>query len=322
MPDCDDAPLDLETFDRLLASAPNQDAIKFYFNRHAASGIVLDALRHNLQGSDEDDEARRTRMDRLSAIFQHIHIATLPRHHFGMLDHYRSSPLQTEGASSNNSFGKYLHVNGEQVMESWETQWMRALARYGLRKTRSASAEGPVRVLELGWGQGISGRELLAGWNVNYTVIEIHPGVAANARKFFEDHGMSSHARVLEGAWEEVFPTLKDRTFDVVFADTWDTTRAKGRQAWEFREPWYFNAYESCFVSLYRMLKPEGVLVYYDTGLRETYAGSSVTQKTLTWQPSLFNEVDIRKVGGLHAYGSTTYVENGFNEAVLPALRK
>jgi hypothetical protein len=127
---------DFAAFDRIIASAPNPDALKYYFSRHKASLLFFDELRRNTE--EEEVDVRRTNMDRLSAIFQHVHVSTLPRLHWGMLARYASSKVETEGSGNgDNSFGNFLHVNGEQVMESWETAWMRKLAKFGLSKVRT-----------------------------------------------------------------------------------------------------------------------------------------------------------------------------------------
>jgi hypothetical protein len=102
--------------------------------------------------------------------------------------------------------------------------------------------------------------------------------------------------------------------FDVIFSDTWDTTRANGRQKYEFNEPWDINAYDSQIWSLYRVLKPQGAFVYYATG-RE-YQG--LAQFNVWWEPNIFAEFSISKLSGLKPYKGTTYVGENFDETVLP----
>lgn len=139
---------------------------RYYFSRYNASLLFFDELRRNTE--EEDVDVRRANMDRFSAVFQHVHGSTLPRLHWGMLARYASSKVETEGnGNGENSFGNLLHVNGEQVsplsfsaslsspgfslasdrasarirvlqvMESWETPWMRKLAKFGLSKVHT-----------------------------------------------------------------------------------------------------------------------------------------------------------------------------------------
>ena len=76
----------------------------------------------------------------------------------------------------------------------------------------------------------------------------------------------SPRIHVLQGSWEEVLPKLPMHQFDVIFSDTWDTTRANGRQRFEYQEPWEINAYDAQIWSLYRVLRPQGAFVWYATG--------------------------------------------------------
>ena len=134
--------------------------------------------------------------------------------------------------------------------------------------------------------------------------------------------------------------------FDVIFSDTWDTTRANGRQRFEYQEPWEINAYDAQIWSLYRVLRPQGAFVWYATGREyeglaqfnvwchaawssNLYSFTSsafllmlrpfpLFTPTLRWEPNIFAEFHISKLSGLRPYKGTTYVQKGFDETVLP----
>ncbi len=107
---------------------------------------------------------------------------------------------------------------GHNVMEDWETNYMTRSVDFLL----DACPERPIRVLEAGWGQGISGRCFLRNESVDYEVIELHPSVAENARRVFSE--MSIEAKVHEGAMERISPNLEVRTYDVIYSDIYTAT--------------------------------------------------------------------------------------------------
>ena len=304
---------DYDAFDHLVSSASNPDALKFFFARDKASVYFFNELKQNVR--EDSVDVQRANMDRFSEVFYHVHVTTLPRHHWGLLERYASSHVETEGSGNgDNSFGDYLHVNGEQVMESWETKWMRKLANYGLSKTRSALPGQKINVLELGWGQGISGRQLLSHPNVNYTVIELHPTIAENARAVFKKLG--AEARVLQGSWEHVLASVPNHQFDMIFADIWDTTRENDRVSWEYNARGENDVYDQQFWSLYRVLRPNGAHVWFETG----QAGRmDLSEKTVWYETNMFSELHLKKLGGLRPYKETTYVQQGWDESFLPA---
>ena len=117
-----DADPDLAAFDALLAASSNLDATKHFFPREKAEVVIFEGLRRVVANDDED--VRRDMVDRVCRVFAHVHISTAPRMHFAELAHFAASEVQTEGADRlNASFGDFLHVNNEQVMEAWEFKW-------------------------------------------------------------------------------------------------------------------------------------------------------------------------------------------------------
>ena len=106
-----------------------------------------------------------------------------------------------------------LIIRGYQVMDAWETPIMHAMVDTSLAECR---AQRP-RVLEIGWGMGISGRRYLEA-GVDYTVVEAHPELAKAAGRAVEPFG----GRVVEGFWEDTH--FDDGSFDIVFFDAYHAT--------------------------------------------------------------------------------------------------
>jgi guanidinoacetate N-methyltransferase len=138
-----------------------------------------------------------------------------------------------------------LRIAGHPVMERWESSYMSRLASI-------ASVAGG-RVLEVGYGMGISASALLQDENVkSYTVIECHPGVATQALNRLTDEIASARARVMVGFWEAVTPLLDDESFDGILFDTYPLTASDIHQ----------NHY-AFFPEAFRLLRSGGVLTYY-----------------------------------------------------------
>ncbi len=73
-----------------------------------------------------------------------------------------------------------LYVGEAEVMQSWETPLMHFMSDQACGLFRARQDADP-RVLEVGWGMGISGRRLIAQAR-EYTVIEPHRRDAADGR--------------------------------------------------------------------------------------------------------------------------------------------
>merc|ERR1712000_232713 len=71
-----------------------------------------------------------------------------------------------------------------------------------------------IRVLEIGWGQGISGRTFLKNQSVQYEVVELHPTIAKVAREAIGSRGI-----VHEGSFEQVCKDLPTSSYDIIFFD-------------------------------------------------------------------------------------------------------
>jgi hypothetical protein len=112
-----------------------------------------------------------------------------------------------------------LVIDGHQVMDAWETPIMHAMVDGCLAACRGASRTGRPRVLELGWGMGISGGRFLEN-DVDYTVVEAHAATAAESARAIE---LSRRpGRVVPGLWQDAeFPPA---SFDAIFFDAYYTT--------------------------------------------------------------------------------------------------
>lgn len=297
------------------------DEGKFFFFRGEVTDMIINALISNV---DYSDSIRRVRMDRVSEVFQRVYIDTLPKLHWTALQRYRTSTVEfSSPTEARASFGAQLHVNGEQVMEAWEYRWMRELVRFGLSKTLSRS-DGKIKVLEIGWGQGISGRAFLAHPDVEYTVLELHPQMAADARRVFAE--LNVNGNVLSGAWEEILPTLSDHSFDAIMDDIWDTTEDKESFLQAYRDSWLrpaMTTWDPLNLALYRLVKPGGARFFYTPGTYTQLRNGSIHDFEVFWYTNMYSEITLREIGGLHPYQSTTYVNaNAFHSAMIPVAIK
>lgn len=105
-----------------------------------------------------------------------------------------------------------LLIGGEQVMQEWERPLMRQLASFAAR------AGG--RVLEVGFGLGISADYLIDAGCQEYCVIEAHPVIAQRARDW--GRAQKVPVRVIEDFWQNVDGAVDG--FDAVLFDTFPMT--------------------------------------------------------------------------------------------------
>lgn len=135
-----------------------------------------------------------------------------------------------------------LTIAGHPVMERWEDSYMNDLATI-------ASKQGG-RVLEVGFGLGIS-----AGYVQKHPVTE-HVIIEANHEVAKRAHVFAANAKhkttILQGFWEHVTPTLSDGSFDGILFDTYPLTVEEVHRN-------HFNFFKEAF----RLLKPGGVFTYY-----------------------------------------------------------
>lgn len=139
-----------------------------------------------------------------------------------------------------------LNIGNFQVMQYWELPIMRQLALFATR--------GKGRVLEIGFGLGISANYVMQCGCSEYVIVEAHPEVAAKARDWAQQQ--STRVTVVEEFWQNIINTLG--SFDGVIFDTYpmrDDERSK-------------NHYP--FIPIAKtLLNKEGVVTYYSDETRE-----------------------------------------------------
>lgn len=137
-----------------------------------------------------------------------------------------------------------LRIAGHPVMEDWEKGYMKKLAKI------SSSKGG--RVLEVGYGMGLSARAIQEQGIKQHYVIECHPDVVAKCLKDFHKSIAKNRMHILSGFWEDITPLFADKSFDGILFDTYPLREEEihSNHFWFFKEA-------------YRLLKPEGILTYY-----------------------------------------------------------
>ncbi|MEJ0073299.1 MAG: class I SAM-dependent methyltransferase [Candidatus Saccharibacteria bacterium] len=137
-----------------------------------------------------------------------------------------------------------LRIAGHPVMEDWEQNYMDMLG--------SIATSGGGKVLELGYGLGLSAAAIQAHDIESHFVIECHPDVIRKAVTDFKVAIDMSKMHVYSGFWQDVTPTLASGIFDGILFDTYPLREEEihGNHFWFFKEA-------------YRLLKPGGILTYY-----------------------------------------------------------
>lgn len=186
----------------------------------------------------------------------------------------------------------YLSVGEEtQVMQSWERPLMRRLAEYATRNRG--------RVLEVGFGMGISASEIMNIGCEEYVVIEPHPEIAARARTWGQTQGIP--VRVVEDFWQNVFDKLG--RFDGVLFDVYAVNEVA-------------NANNFCrFLPLaHHCLRKGGGVTYFSGQTRE------VAPEHMALLLRNFAEVTLSVVDGLNPPQGCRYWQS--DHMVVPYLRE
>ena len=137
-----------------------------------------------------------------------------------------------------------LKVYGQPVMERWEEPYMAMLAEIATRRGG--------RVLEVGFGMGISAGFIQQHSPSEHVVIEANAAIARMAREFTTQHAPRNRITVLEGFWEDVVPGLPRDSFDGILFDTYP-----------LNEEEQVSLHASFIPHAYRLLKPGGILTFY-----------------------------------------------------------
>ncbi len=139
-----------------------------------------------------------------------------------------------------------LTIAGHPVMEDWEDNYMKALADVATR--------GGGRVLELGFGMGISAGHVQAHPLREHVIIEANAGVFERLQAFAATH---PSVTPMFGFWQDVVAQLEPESFDGILFDTYPT------QGEEVAAHWFF------FAEAHRLLKPGGVFTYFSDEVRD-----------------------------------------------------
>jgi len=135
-----------------------------------------------------------------------------------------------------------LQIWGHPVMEAWEKPYMEKLS--------SIACSNGGKVLEVGFGMGISARYM------QQHEIEEHVIIEANAEVFakLEEFANIAKRKVtpLFGFWQDVVESLPSQSFDGILFDTYPINKDQiGKARFDF------------FPTAYRLLKKRGVFTYF-----------------------------------------------------------
>ncbi len=137
-----------------------------------------------------------------------------------------------------------LKINGHPVMEDWEDGYMSKLAEI-------ATSRGG-RILELGYGLGLSSKAIQARDIESHFIIECHPDVIARCILDCREAIEKNRLHVMSGFWQDITPLLASESFDGILFDTYPLTKEEIHK----NHFWFFE-------EAYRLLKPGAVLTYY-----------------------------------------------------------
>jgi len=144
-----------------------------------------------------------------------------------------------------------LDIAGHEIMQRWETNYMKRLAAIACRNGGS--------VLELGFGMGISAHFIEKHKHCKsqpcvkkHIIIEAHPEVCKYAKKMFEGEMKAGQIELISGYWQDATKKMKAGSFDGILFDTYPLTEEEIH-----RNHFYF------FKEAHRLLKKHGILTYY-----------------------------------------------------------
>jgi amino acid adenylation domain-containing protein len=141
-----------------------------------------------------------------------------------------------------------LIIEGQQVMQDWETPLMKAMA--------DIATESGGEVLEVGFGMGISASFIQERHLKSHTIIEFNQEVM-DAFEHWRSRYADRDIRLVRGRWQDVVEGLSE--FDSVFFDAYPASEA------EFEES-VVNSItfaESFIPVAAKLVRPGGVFTYY-----------------------------------------------------------
>jgi guanidinoacetate N-methyltransferase len=144
-----------------------------------------------------------------------------------------------------------LKIAGHEIMERWETKYMKKLA--------SIACKNCGKVLEVGFGMGISSHFIQLDKKIKeHIIIEAHPEVCNYARKMFKHEVQKNKIKLINGFWENVTPKMKASSLDGILFDTYP-----------LKEKEIHKNHFSFFKEAHRLLKKGGILTYYSDESKE-----------------------------------------------------
>lgn len=132
-----------------------------------------------------------------------------------------------------------------QIMQSWETPYMKQLASIVTSKGGS--------VLEIGFGMGISASLIQKSKKIKkHSIIECHPTMISSAKEKFNKEIKKGRVVLYEGFWEDIVKKLPNKSFDGILFDSCPLDK----------EVEFFQFYPF-FQEAYRLLKNDGIFTYF-----------------------------------------------------------
>jgi len=135
-----------------------------------------------------------------------------------------------------------LSICGHPVMESWEDDYMKELAKIATAKSG--------RVLEVGFGMGISAAHVQRYKLHEHVIIEANRDVFERLERFAAQAVRPTSP--VFGFWEDVVGQMPNDSFNGILFDTYPLTVSEIHRN-------HFNFFSEAF----RLLKPGGRLTYY-----------------------------------------------------------
>ena len=179
--------------------------------------------------------------------------------------------------------GKTLYLCGFQIMQEWELPLMTAMGN-------AVSSRYQSTVLEIGYGLGLSAREIQKHSPSLHVIVEANKGVSATAKEAFAAELSDGVVIVADGFWQDVLsdlPTsaIPKSTFDGILFDPYPLNATEISKQWmEF------------FPFATKLLKPKGRLTYFSdeieeiseehmSAIKETFPKSTVFSETISVTP-------------------------------------
>lgn len=132
-----------------------------------------------------------------------------------------------------------------QIMQEWETPYMKELAKIATLQRGN--------VLEVGYGMGISAGFIQKSKKIkSHTIIECHPLMIRNLKKKFKEEIKKERVVLKEGFWEDVTKKMPSKYFDGILFDSCPLDKEV-----EFFQ--FFPFFKEAF----RLLKDNGVFTYF-----------------------------------------------------------